>query len=363
MRFVSDQISPDAGPGRQVCRRRGCRGRVARRLDVRARPGPVRSGLAAVASAVRLGRGLPSATLHCGDCLALLAAMEPASVDVVVTSPPYNLGIAYAAYDDARAEADYLDWMEAVVTGLRRVMRPDGSFFLNIAGSSTQPWLPFELIVRLRRAVRPAEPRGLGEVDRGLAAKGAVGHNKPVRRDPFPEPQPRARVPPDADRVTCRSTGWRSACRSATSPTSPAAAMRRTSVAGGTRGSSRTPTVQSRSEKFHHPGTFPLDLPRWCIRLHGKPGAAVLDPFAGAGTTLLAAQAEGAHGIGIEIDPAYVATAQARLAAAAAARWERGTVGLGLDPGVLDGARDVERRRQCRSAPVSLTDQGGVRGP
>jgi site-specific DNA-methyltransferase (adenine-specific) len=45
----------------------------------------------------------------------------------------------------------------------------------------------------------------------------------------------------------------------------------------------------------------------------------VLDPFAGAGTTLLAAQAEGAHGIGIEIDPIYVAAAQARLAAALAA--------------------------------------------
>ncbi len=76
-------------------------------------------------------------------------------------------------------------------------------------------------------------------------------------------------------------------------------------------------TVQSRAEKFHHPGTFPLDLPRWCIRLHGKPGAAVLDPFAGAGTTLLAALAEGADGIGIEIDPAYVDAGRRRLAAAA----------------------------------------------
>ena len=43
-----------------------------------------------------------------------------------------------------------------------------------------------------------------------------------------------------------------------------------------------------------------------------------VDPFAGAGTTLLAAVAEGACGIGIEIDPDYVATARARLAAAAA---------------------------------------------
>ncbi len=76
-------------------------------------------------------------------------------------------------------------------------------------------------------------------------------------------------------------------------------------------------TAQARAQKFDHPGTFPLDLPRWCIRLHSKPGATVLDPFAGAGTISLAALAEGAHGIGTEIDPAYVAIPQARLDAAA----------------------------------------------
>ncbi len=74
------------------------------------------------------------------------------------------------------------------------------------------------------------------------------------------------------------------------------------------------PTVQRRAEKFDHPGTFPLDLPRWCIRLHGAADAVVLDPFAGTGTTLLAAELEGARGIGIEIDPSYAAIARERLA-------------------------------------------------
>jgi site-specific DNA-methyltransferase (adenine-specific) len=74
-------------------------------------------------------------------------------------------------------------------------------------------------------------------------------------------------------------------------------------------------TVQARSEKFNHPGTFPVDLPRWCIRLHGRAGARVLDPFMGSGTTLVAAALEGAAGCGIELDPDYVATAAVRLAA------------------------------------------------
>jgi site-specific DNA-methyltransferase (adenine-specific) len=79
--------------------------------------------------------------------------------------------------------------------------------------------------------------------------------------------------------------------------------------------------VQSRSEKYNHPGTFPVDLPRWCIRLHGQQGAVVLDPFAGTGTTLVAAELEGAVATGIELDEAYIAIAADRL------RDARGEVG------------------------------------
>ena len=88
--------------------------------------------------------------LLCGDCLDVLPGLAAESVDVAVTSPPYNIGLGYATYDDRRDEAAYLDWMVAVAAAVRRVLRPDGSFFLNISGSSKSPWLPFELIVRLR---------------------------------------------------------------------------------------------------------------------------------------------------------------------------------------------------------------------
>ena len=253
---------------------------------------------------------------HCGDCLDVLAAMDPASVDVIVTSPPYNLGIAYSVYGDRREEADYLAWMVQVGAALRRVLRPDGSFFLNLAGSSTQPWLPFELITRLRPLF--ALQNHIAWVKSIAINDDGVGHFKPVpgerflhrnhehifhltqqgdvRLDrlgigvPFKDKSNIARRGHLQD-LRCRGDTWFIPYK----------------------------TVQSRAEKFSHPGTFPLDLPRWCIRLHGKPGAIVLDPFAGAGTTVLAAVAEGCTGIGIEIDPDYVATAEGRLAGAAAA--------------------------------------------
>jgi site-specific DNA-methyltransferase (adenine-specific) len=248
--------------------------------------------------------------LH-GDCLKLLPTLPEAGIDVVVTSPPYNLGLAYASYDDRRGEDDYLAWMVDVATALRRVMKPDASFFLNISGSSARPWLPFELIVRLRPIF--ALQNHITWIKSIATGADSVGHYKPVMGQrylnhaqehifhltkdgnvkldrlaigvPFKDKSNIARRGHARD-LRCRGNTW--------------------FIPYG--------TVQSRAEKFHHPGTFPVDLPRWCIRLHGVAGATVLDPFLGAGTTLVAAKLEGARGIGIEMDPAYVEISRQRLA-------------------------------------------------
>src|SRR3546814_3939820 len=53
-------------------------------------------------------------TIRLGDCLKLLEAAPPESVDVIVTSPPYNIGIAYNSYDDRRPRADYLAWLTRI---------------------------------------------------------------------------------------------------------------------------------------------------------------------------------------------------------------------------------------------------------
>ena len=89
-------------------------------------------------------------TLKLGNCLTVMAHMRGQSVDVVVTSPPYNLSLAYGVYDDSRDEDEYVGWLYEVAAAVKRVMKPDGSFFLNITGSNSRPYVPFELMVRLR---------------------------------------------------------------------------------------------------------------------------------------------------------------------------------------------------------------------
>lgn len=250
--------------------------------------------------------------LHCGDCLDILPRLPEASVDVVVTSPPYNLNLAYGRYQDRRSEGDYLAWMVAVGAAIRRVLKPDGSFFLNISGSSSEPWLPFELIVRLRPLF--ALQNHIVWVKAIATGADSVGHYKPVSgkrflhhmhehvfhltRDgnvpldrlaigvPFKDKSNIARRGHPQD-LRCRGNTWFIPYE----------------------------TVQTRAAKFHHPGSFPVELPRWCIRVHGRAGAVVLDPFLGVGSTLIAAAREGARGIGIDIDPDYLAIAARRLAA------------------------------------------------
>ena len=56
------------------------------------------------------GRRNSSAVFYRADCLDVFRLMEARSVDVIVTSPPYNLGIRYNKYDDSLSQADYLEW-------------------------------------------------------------------------------------------------------------------------------------------------------------------------------------------------------------------------------------------------------------
>src|SRR4029077_10135453 len=71
-------------------------------------------------------------------------------VDLVVTSPPYNLGISYGKYSDRQDRQSYLGWCAEWVGQVRRVLKSNGSFFLNIGAAPSNPMLPHEIVMTLR---------------------------------------------------------------------------------------------------------------------------------------------------------------------------------------------------------------------
>ena len=112
------------------------------------------------------------------DCLTELRTMSSGSVDVVVTSPPYNIGVAYQSYQDKRPRQSYLDWLTEIGHQIMRVLKCDGSFFLNVGSTSTDPWVTFDValafkdIFTLQNTILWAKSVSIGT--------DTVGHFKPI---------------------------------------------------------------------------------------------------------------------------------------------------------------------------------------
>jgi len=249
-------------------------------------------------------------TVLTGDCLVEMRKLEAESIDVIVTSPPYNLGIAYRSYDDRLPRADYLSWLTTVATEMKRVLKADGSLFLNMGATNSDPWVSFDVanIMRefftLQNHIAWIKSISIGD--------DTVGHFKPISSYRYLNQNHEAifhftksgAVPIDRLAVGV--------------PYKDKTNIARRGHAQDKRCAGNTwfipyKTVQSKDEKFNHPAAFPAALAERCIRLHGGDSGVVLDPFLGSGSTLVAAQKLGWSGIGIEIDPAYAQSSIERL--------------------------------------------------
>lgn len=247
------------------------------------------------------------------DCLAALGTLPANSVDVVVTSPPYNIGIAYNSYADRRPRPDYLEWLTTIGRELKRVMRPDASFFLNVGGTGSDPWVVMDVanafrdVFVLQNHIIWVKSVSIGE--------DTVGHFKPISSYRFLNNNHEAIFhftksgQVGIDRL---AVGVPYKDKSNIGRWDHAKQDKR--CAGNT-WFIPYETVRSKAQKFNHPAGFPVALPERCIKLHGVRKPIVLDPFLGAGTTLVAAQRLGTEGVGIELDPAYAEAAIERLKA------------------------------------------------
>jgi site-specific DNA-methyltransferase (adenine-specific) len=266
------------------------------------------------------------ATLHAGpttlrfyrgDCLEVLPCLEPAAVSVVVTSPPYNLGIRYRSYDDTMPRDQYLEWTGAWVREAARTLSSDGSLFLNVGGKPTDPWAALDVA----QAVRPhlqlqntihwvksiVIDRGSTGASVKLARDLAVGHYKPINSERFLNDCHEFVfhfTPDGRTRLDRRGVGVRYQDASNVG--------RWKAAANGLRCRGNTwfipyETIRSRERDRPHPATFPPMLAERCIRLHGLDRVAlVVDPFLGLGSTAVACATLGVNFVGIELDEHYL---------------------------------------------------------
>ena len=83
------------------------------------------------------------------DCLEGMKKMDDESIDLVVTSPPYNIGIDYGTYDDSSDRDNFIQWCQDWAAQVHRVLKPEGSFFLNLGAAPANPLLPHQLLLAL----------------------------------------------------------------------------------------------------------------------------------------------------------------------------------------------------------------------
>lgn len=251
------------------------------------------------------------AQIYCGDSLDFMSNTEADSVDVIVTSPPYNLGIKYGIYKDDLPKAAYLAWLTEIRNGMHKVMRDSGSLFLNIGSTNKNPWVSHDVACIFGETfVLQNEIVWVKSIS---IADTTYGHFKPINSLRYLNNNferilhftKNGRVPLDR-----KAAGVPYMDKSNLSRWGHATEDKR---CAGNVWFIPYETVQSKAQKFYHPAAFPVALADKCIRLHGNPDAVVFDPFMGSGTTLVAAQRIGCSSIGVDMDEGYVAIASERI--------------------------------------------------
>ena len=268
--------------------------------------------------------GAATFRFYLGDSLDVLGRLAPASVDAIITSPPYNLGVRYRTYDDTLPRAEYLQWTGEWIRRAGRALADDGSLFLNLGAKPTDPWTAMDIAQTARRHLHLqntlhwiksiAIERDLAGAGAALERDLAVGHYKPINSPRFVNDchefvfhfTPRGRTPLDRRAVgveyqdASNITRWRSG-------------------GGNRRCRGNTwfipyETIQSRDKERPHPATFPALLAEYCIRLHGRERVTLaMDPFLGLGSSAVAAARLDVDFIGVEMDEHYLAEAIDRV--------------------------------------------------
>ncbi|MHA1287035.1 MAG: DNA-methyltransferase [Candidatus Thorarchaeota archaeon] len=239
--------------------------------------------------------------IHNDDILTISTIIE-SSVDLIVTSPPYNLCVHYNSFEDNTTYEQYLDFTEKWLKKAYHLMKPDGRMCLNI---------PLDTSKGRKGAGFQSVYVDIVEIARKIGWKyfSTIVWNE--------------------GNISCRTAwgSWLSASAPyVIAPVEMVVILYKEKWKKINKGKSDITkeefmewtnglwTFSGESKKrIGHPAPFPIELPKRCIKLFSYVGDTVLDPFLGSGTTLLACLETNRVGIGIDIDKTYCELARKRV--------------------------------------------------
>ena len=221
------------------------------------------------------------------------------SVDLIVTSPPYNVDISYNSHDDKLFYEDYLEFSRKWIEKCYELSKDDGRFCLNIPldkNKNGQQSVGADLTMIAKAAGWKYHSTIIwneGNISRRTAWGSWLSASAPYV------------IAPVELIVILYKKYWKKTSGSGKSDITRQEFMDWTNGLWTFTGESK--------KRIGHPAPFPVELPRRCIKLFSFVGDKLLDPFMGSGTTLVEAFLNNRKGIGVDVDHKYCKLAEERI--------------------------------------------------
>lgn len=236
--------------------------------------------------------------IYLADFLSI-ESIERNSIDLIVTSPPYNVEIEYSLHNDATSYDSYLDFTKRYLKKCYSLAKEDGRFCLNIPIDKNKGGQQsiYADITTIAKKVGWKYHSTIIWNEQNISRRTAWGSWLSASA-PYV-------IAPVETIVVLYKERWKKTSGSLRSDISRDEFMNWTNGVWNFSGESK--------KKVGHPSPFPVELPKRCIKVFSYVGDTVLDPFLGSGSTLIACVETDRKGIGVDIDKNYCELAKKRL--------------------------------------------------